>query len=216
MKRLKVIDLFSGLGGASAAFVDRNHSVIRYDIDERFAEVPFTIIRDVRELIGELNLTDIDIVLAGFPCNDFSVLANHLTWPRGIPREHTRQMIGFVRELREWLEQSPCKYYIVENPVGMMRNRQALGKPAATITWAAYRDQKGPKKPTDLWGRLPPFVRKLPFQWEKAPRGANAGIQKTGFRAEERSLWPYGFSLAVCLAVEGKSPQATLENNEYT
>ena len=34
------------------------------------------------------------------------------------------------------------------------------------------------------------------------------------FSPEERSLWPYEFSLALCLAVEGNSPQTTLEDFE--
>jgi len=206
---MRVIDLFSGLGGASQAFIDRGHDVIRYDIDPKFKDVPNTIIQDVRELIWNLDLSGVKIVLVGFPCNCFSVLANHITWPKGIPREQTKEMIVFVRDLKDWLEQSPVDYYIIENPMGMMRNSLALGKPSATIAYAAYGSPY--LKKTDLWGRLPPFDRKLPFKWQKASRGSNAGIQSTSLSPEERSLWPYDLSLTVCLAVEGNSPQQILE-----
>ena len=208
---MKVIDYFSGLGGASQAFVDRGHDVTRYDIDPKFRNVPHTIITDVREFI-DTSLKGVDIVLVGFPCNCFSNLCNHITWPKGIPREETIEMIKFVRDIKEWLERSEASFYVIENPMGMMRRREVLGKPDCRLTWSAYHnDPEQPKKPTDLWGRLPPFERKLPFKWVPAPRGSNSGIQKTGLKPEDRALWPYGFSLSLCLAVEGKSPQTTLE-----
>lgn len=207
---MRVVDLFSGLGGASQAFLDRGHDVTRYDIDPKFSEIPSTIIKDVRGIVGA-SLKGVTIVLVGFPCQCFSILCNHITWPKGTPREETRTTILFAKELREWLEQSETTYYIIENPMGMMRRPEVLGKPDAHVTWSAYHnDPDKPKKPTDLWGRLPPFERLLPFKWEKASRGANSGIQKTGFSVEERSKWPYEFSLAVCLAAEGNSPQTTL------
>ena len=205
---MKVIDFFSGLGGASQAFLDRGHDVTRYDIDSKFADVPNTIIQDVAELIGILDLSDVDIALAGFPCNEFSVLANHITWPKGIPRDKAKKMIVFVRRLKKWLERSKVRFFVIENPRGMMRNPLALGKPDANISYAAYGSEYF--KSTDLWGRLPPFDRLLPFKWKKAKRGDNAGINDKNLTPEERSLWPYGLSLALCLAVEGKSPQTTL------
>ena len=189
--------------------------MFRYDNDAKFLDIPHTTITDVKELIGS-DLSGIEIVLAGFPCQCFSILCNHITWPKGEPREETRVMIRFVKELKEWLEQSEVPYYIIENPMGMMRRRDVLGKPDAHVNWASYHnDPEKPKKPTDLWGRLPPFDRLMPFKWEKASRGSNKGIQKTGFPVEERSLWPYEFSLAVCLAVEGNSPQRILEDYKY-
>ena len=124
-------------------------------------------------------------------------------------RTETREAIAFVKWVRELIESAKPRYYIIENPMGMMRNSQALGKPDYNLSWAAYGSEQ--KKPTDLWGWLPPLERKLPFKWEKAPRGSDAGIAKTNFKSEDRALWPYDFSLAVCLAVEGKSPQTTLE-----
>jgi len=208
---MEVVDLFSGLGGASQAFLDRGHRVRRFDFDKRFRNVPNTTIADVRDMLGD-PLEDVDITLAGFPCQCFSIMSNHHYWPKSIPREDTKEMIGFVRQVREWLEQSKTKYYIIENPMGMMRKPDVLGKPDAHINYAAYhQDSKKPKKPTDLWGRLPPFDRKIAHKWVKAPRGSKTGIQDGKTSAEERSLWPYEFSLAICLAVEGYSPQSTLE-----
>jgi len=209
---MKVVDLFSGLGGASQAFIDRGHEINRFDNDPKFSEVPNTMITDVQDMIG-IGLAGVDIVLVGFPCQCFSILCNHITWPKGNPREETKVMIHFVRDVKDWLEQSEARYYIIENPMGMMRKSEVLGRPDACVTWAAYHnDPDKPKKPTDLWGRLPPFDRLQPFKWEKASRGSNKGIQKTGLSVEERSLWPYEFSLAVCLAAEGNSPQRILED----
>jgi len=208
---LNVIDLFSGLGGASQAFLDRGHRVRRFDFDKQFRNVPNTTIADVKDMLGD-PLKDVDITLAGFPCQCFSNMSNHHYWPKTIPREDTKEMIVFVRQVREWLKRSKTKYYIIENPMGMMRRPEVLGKPDAHIDYAAYHnDPEKPKKPTDLWGRLPPFDRKIAFKWVKAPRGSKTGIQDGKTSAEERSLWPYELSLEICLAVEGNSPQRTLE-----
>ena len=42
-----VIDLCSGLGGFSQAFLDGGHNVIRVDNNPKFQEVPNTILEDI-------------------------------------------------------------------------------------------------------------------------------------------------------------------------
>jgi len=45
-----VIDLFSGLGGFSQAFLDRGHYVERYDFNPEFENIPNTIIKNVFDM----------------------------------------------------------------------------------------------------------------------------------------------------------------------
>jgi len=225
---MKVVDLFSGLGGFSQAFIDRGHNVVRFDNDEQFKEVQNTIICDVLDLTPE-DLCDYlwdrpNIILASPPCTHFSVAALSHHWPKGVPTHATLEQIKLVRSTIALIKKTNPTYWILENPRGMLR--KAIGKPAWTAYWAAY----GAKvlKPTDLWGKLPPIDRKLPFKWERAPRGTKLGVQ--GISVDKyksfkknpfshvmprsptlRALIPYDFSMAVCLAAEGNSPQQTLE-----
>ena len=201
---MKVIDLFSGLGGFSQAFLDRGHDVTRYELDERFKDIPCTIIQDVYDLTSD-DLKDADIILASPPCQHFSIAAVCHHWKNLEPTRETQEVIRLVHHTKHIIEEANPTYYIIENPRGMMR--RVLGKPDKFLFLAAYG--KKAKKPTDLWGRFPPIDWKMPFKWEKAPRGSKSGVQGYSDPAE-RALIPYDFSLAVCLAVEGNSLQETL------
>ena len=208
---MRVIDLFSGLGGFSQAFLDRGHDVTRYDNNERFEDVPNTIIRDVKTLLPG-DLKNADIILASPDCRCFSIAADHHHWPKGIPTEETRTQIYLVRFTVSLIEQARPRYWILENPSGRMR--QVLGKPAKTTYWCAWGTPY--KKPTDLWGNLPPIDWKMPFSWEPNPSGGagnGAKFPNDPYPRDpaKRALVPYSFSLAVCLAVEGNSPQLTIE-----
>jgi len=56
---MEVVDLFSGLGGFSQAFLDRGHEVERYDNNPKFSQVPNTkIIRCA--LLSFMNETDLE------------------------------------------------------------------------------------------------------------------------------------------------------------
>ena len=203
---MEVVDLFSGLGGFSQAFVDRDHDVERYDFDEEFKEVPHTTIKDVIEL-SPIDLEHADIILASPPCNHFSIASVYHHWKNGEPTEATKQQIELVKYTVSLINEVNPKYWILENPRGMLR--RILGKPNKFIYMAAYG--KKAKKPTDLWGVFPPIDWLKPFIWEKAPRGSDSGTQDNALTPAERALIPYDFSMAVCLAAEGNSLQETLE-----
>jgi len=75
---MRVLDLFSGLGGFSEAFKDRGHFVITFDIDPDFHA-------DWVCDVGELNtLPKADAILASPPCQCFSMmsLARRSCFPR--------------------------------------------------------------------------------------------------------------------------------------
>jgi len=203
-KMMEVVDLFSGLGGFSQAFVDRGHDVERYDFDERFKDIPHTTIKNVLEL-SPIDLEHADIILASPPCNHFSIAAVYHHWPNGEPTKTTKQQIKLVKHTVYIIKEADPLYSIIENVRGMLR--RVLGKPDKTIPMCAYG--KEAFKPTDLWGNLPPIDWKMPFKWEKAPRGSKSGVQGYNDPAEAARI-PYEFSMAVCLAAEGNSLQETL------
>lgn len=209
---MRVIDLFSGLGGFSQAFLDRGHEVTRYDNDDKFREVPNTWIMDVQDLrFFEIDYAD--IILASPPCNCFSPMTIGHYWSDNIKphlAERKQQMIDLVKHTLKIIDEANPKYWILENPAGMLKH--VIGNPDVLTWWAAWGHFS--LKPTHLWGKFPPIEwRPKPKKgtYEGAKRGAKAGIQRTNLTPAERALVPYDFSLAVCLAAEGNSPQMTLE-----
>ena len=206
---MKVIDLFSGLGGFSQAFVDRGHTVERYDNDPQFKEVPHTLLMDIWDL-KPTDMTDADIVLMSPPCNCFSPMTIGHYWKGGVPDKRAKEMIKLVKHSIGLAKQSGAKYWLLENPAGMLKH--AIGEPQKLTWWAAWGHFT--LKPTHLWGELPPIdwrPRPAKGTYEAAPRGTKLGVQRSDLTSAERALVPYDFSMAVFLAAEGLSSQRTLE-----
>lgn len=205
---MEVVDLFSGLGGFSQAFVDRGHTVERYDLDPKFKEIPHTMTVDVLDLTP-IDLEHADIILASPPCTHFSVAASHHHWPKNEPTKDTIEEMKLVRYTISLITRVNPKYWILENPLGYLR--RVIGKPNMTTYWGAWGASY--KKPTDLWGKFPPIEwrSKDCATWQRAPRGSKKGIQDMKRNPALRALIPYAFSMAVCIAAEGNSPQQTLE-----
>lgn len=72
---MRVLDLYSGTGGWSQAFLDRGHFALRIDNDPQFATVPHTIIDDVcsPSTPDFLGAYEFDVILASPPCQAFSL-----------------------------------------------------------------------------------------------------------------------------------------------
>lgn len=196
--KLKVLDLFAGLGGWSKAFADRGHKVTTVDINPIFKP---TILRNVLELTPK-HLEGYDVILASPPCESFSIASVSHHWKNGKPK--TQQAIAhyqLAKHTLNLLSTSKAKLWIMENPRGMMR--KLIATPTATITYCQYGEYR--MKPTDLWynGSIPlkkPCKPKSPCH-EKAPRGSRTGTQ--GIKTyEKRSLIPYQLSLTICLEAE--------------
>lgn len=199
------IDLCSGLGGFSQAFVDAGWKVWRYDSDPAFKDVPRTVIEDITkpdwEQRYENGLRPL-VVLASPPCERFSIAMPY--WPQhGIGRALT--IVGACLEVIVALKP---KYWCLENPKG--RLRWFLGAPPHSVKLSDYGHTQStqggkmrkPYKPTDLWGNIPfPLLQEI--------RTMDAQKGGTGFTREaraERARMPYGLSKAILEAVS--SPDA--------
>lgn len=213
-ERKVCLDLFAGLGGFSAAFEDADEwDVVTVDIAERFAPDIQADVLDLRP--GDL--PNADVVLAGPPCDVFS-LANtrQRYWhdTRRVPadpksREHVALVfhtVGLIRALAP-------DYWFLENPRG--RLRWFLNEPRATVTYCQYGEDY--QKPTDLWGEHPPGMtyracsQGAPCHDSVARDDDHSGVLANSMRdPAERAKVPYELSESILRAVEGRHEQQTL------
>jgi hypothetical protein len=194
------IDLCSGLGGFSQAFVDAGWDVVRVDNNPTFKDVPHTIIGNILTMDWtELARRKPFVVVASPPCERFSI-ANS-SWPqRGI-----RKGLDIVGACLEAVIDLKPQYWCLENPKG--RLRWFLGAPPHSVKLSDYghnRTIQGgksrrPFKPTDLWGNIPFAL----LEASKEVKPLKEPI--SGWSKEERARraeMPYGLSKAILSAVE--------------
>jgi len=167
----KMIDLFSGLGGASQAFVDAGWEVLRIENNPVLREVPHTKLmcifefRDwIEQVILENPLTfeDIDLIWASPPCYEFSLgfnapKAEHSRIADGTPYEPNMDLLQCAIDIIELIQP---RYHIIENVRGACLHFEPfLGK---------FRQQN---VAYFFWGNFPSFVpMKFPSKHDKDKR----------------------------------------------
>jgi hypothetical protein len=220
MSENKVLDLFSGLGGFSAAFDDsKRWSVTTVEIDAQFDP-------DIQADVFDMRPSDFglefDVVLASPPCTQFSNAGNHHAWDFETHKPTTDEArnavalvyhtIGLVRSL------SP-RYWFLENPQG--RLRWFLGRPTGRVTYCQYG--RPYMKPTYLWGNHTPMDYRRcranqPCHTENVEHDGTSATSLLGETAAERSVVPYELSEAIRDACEASldgevAEQTTLAEN---
>lgn len=188
---LTVLDIFSGRGGFSRAFVDRGHNVTTLDINPRFHP---QIVADVRR---SRDLGHYDVVLASPPCTAFSVAAIRFHWANHVPDQHVSEGLALVTNAFRIVAEARPEFFVVENPAGMLHN--LIGEPRERIFLCAYGSRW--KKLTDVWGVYPGDLKLPCAPHESAPRGTHRGVA-AGTTPATRAEMPYGLSLNLCLRFE--------------
>jgi len=216
-----VIDLCSGLGGATRPFLDRGHKVFTVDNEIDFGP---DLCADVRHILPESLPANPYFIWASPPCAGFSVAAIGRHWKNGQPDEIARSGMEILGGCLRIIHALKPKYWCIENPRGMMR--RVLGPPTVTTFYAAWGTPY--LKPTDLWGILPRMTWPEPLVWESAPRGSKQAVQRViskgagcGKGGKDmrpsssalRAVVPYGLGLALCEAIEKELPFG-FETNE--
>lgn len=207
---MRVVNLFAGHGTWTKPFRERGHSVWATDIVDRPG---IDLVKDILDITswdipGEFWRPD--ILLASPDCQAFSVASIGTHWgggPRGyVPKtEKALNRMQLVLKAKAIIEEIDPRYFIIENPRGMLRKLGLLDEyERRTVWYCRYGDERA--KPTDLWGGFPPSLVLRPEckngnpDHAAAPRGAKTGTQGRG--KDERSFIPYELALDVCLAAE--------------
>lgn len=131
-----IIDMFSGLGGASEAFHLAGWNVLRIDNNILLKDIPKTEISDITKIVLPSVLRSaVTVVWASPPCTEFSLACNA---PRSIAmREGNDEWepdMTLAKIAKEWIDHIKPRYWIVENVHGSQKYFEPLfGKPRQII-----------------------------------------------------------------------------------
>jgi hypothetical protein len=177
MTRWNMIDLYSGLGGASEAQVQSPEwTVLRVENNPLLSGVPHTLDIDVKELTynqilsAGINPGEIDLLWASPPCLEFS-RAFDAPGPRA-----KREGIDFnpdlslVQAALDWVGELSPKWWCIENVIGSipyfaeigLEPKQIIGPfvlygrfPWLPLTRYQIQDLRSHKKDNDTWSSDP-------------------------------------------------------------
>jgi site-specific DNA-cytosine methylase len=169
---VKMLDLFSGIGGASAAMRERGWEVTTVDNNPAFKPA---IVADIKDYERFQGLT-FDLIWASPPCEEFS--REFMPWCKtGV--NPSMELVEATLTVISW-----CKprFWVIENTRGAVKwFRPLLGPPA----WIS--------NPIYLWGVFPP-IEKMRIKMGKEKLSST--------QAAERGKIPYELSLAVAISIE--------------
>ena len=203
-----VFDFFAGTGSSTQAFEDAGHTVVKFELDDRFEADDHVDVMDltVAGLLEKYGRPD--FVWASPPCTAFSVASIGYHWnpdhtPKTSAATESMKLAAHTRALIEGLE--PRFGFVIENPRGKLRKLPMLhGLPRHTVTYCAYGDDR--MKPTDLWTTVKnwqprPMCKNGDDCHKSAPRGAKTGTQgRVG--AVSRSMVPFALGSEILDALK--------------
>ena len=181
---MRMLDLFSGLGGASEAFVQHpDWTVIRIDNYELLESVPHTIIMDIAEF-NPLVLEDFNVVWASPPCTEFSTANPNRNPELGLP---------LVERAIEIIDALKPGCWIIENVKGSIKHLTPLLGPPRLILG-----------PYVLWGNFPLFW----VDMDGYSKLENDPWSDDPLRTQKRALVPLSISQGL---LEALRTQATMD-----
>jgi len=184
---MKILDLYSGLGGASEAFVEAGHDVVRIDNNPAMCHVPHTRIADSSFAYNFIAQEKFDLIWASPPCREFS---NGFNAPKPTAAREGRDFTPDINDLTKamniigWLEP---KYWIIENVVGAIKDFEPyLGEPKQIIGSFV------------LWGHFPQLI--VPRDWVHTKTSQDPGSNDP-LRSNKRAKIPIEISTATMQAI---------------
>jgi len=193
---MKMVDLFSGLGGASEAMLSNGWEVLRIENNPELSLVPNTQIMDVLDFGKEVKkhmsqgytFEQPKLIWASPPCTDFSTGfdAPGPTAIRNGEDYNPGDAIELVKQTKEIIDMINPQYWIIENVRGAIKYlKPILGEPTLIIDSIV------------LWGRFP--VWSMPPYYKHVKDDA---WSTTPLRANIRAKIPYAVSDACRQSIE--------------
>lgn len=189
-----MVDLYSGLGGASEAMAnDPKWNVLRIENNPLLSGVPFTVIDDVKNIRDKVEsnwlVPKIDLIWASPPCTEFSGGWNS---PKSIASRSPDGLnnyepdMSLLQAAMDIIETVRPKYWVIENVIGSIRYfAEYLGEPRQIIG------------PYVLWGNFPPiYPGKMATKLSKDTHGGDP------LRSNKRAKVDLELSQALKLAIE--------------
>lgn len=147
-----MVDLFSGLGGASEAMVQSpNWQVLRIENNPLLSNVPHTSITCVKKLSNFVQKgwyagKKIDLIWASPPCREFSngFSSPKSIWAREFGIESYKPNMSLLEAAIKIIKITEPKYWVIENVVGSIKYFEPLLGPPRQIIG-----------PYVLWGNFP-------------------------------------------------------------
>lgn len=196
---MRVLDLFSGFGGWSEAFVDAGDEVKRIENNPLLSGVPHTeelCVKELRDILYEhaergFHIFPVDVITASPPCLHFS---NAFSAPKSIYLRKFGTLDGYEPPL-DLLEATidiikilKPKFWVIENVVGSIRYFEPiLGKPRQIIG------------PYVLWGNYPLVDESLDL-----PRKQDKDKRHSLLRSNHKAVIPIELSRALRQAIKSQ------------
>lgn len=217
---MKILELFSGTASFSNVAKERGHEVFTVEMDAGFKP---DLCIDIFELTPQMILEKFgkpDVIWASPPCTCFSVASISHYWKDGFPKnDKCLNAIRLVIKTIDIILELNPKYFIIENPRGMLR-KQSIMKifNRDSVSYCQY----GAKimKPTDLWHNLnhqfKPICKAGAPCHIRAGRGSKTGVQgiyskewedARGNTASLRAIVPDELCLEIIKACEVATPE---------
>ena len=205
-----IFDFFAGTGSSTQAFKDAGHTVISFELDDKFDATENVDIMDLTATYLLEKYGKPDFIWASPPCTAFSIAGVRHHWISGgdnpVPKSElaitNQKLVTYTKQLCIDLE--PQYGFLIENPRGMLRKLKLLDDlPRQTITYCQYGDFR--MKPTDLWGQVKNWKPKEMCKpgadcHEASPRGSTGGTQGMA-NNHLRSMIPLGLSEEILEAI---------------
>ena len=195
---MRMLDLYSGLGGASEAFLSAGWDVTRLENNPLLSGVPNTEMCDVRNLVE--NPVDwggpIDLVWASPPCLEFST-AYMAPGPKAIREGRDFEPdLTLLRVAKQIIDTLNPRWWVIENVSGASKIfSQELGMPPRQIVGPFF-----------LWGMFPRLM--MPPNWSHSKADGQLWSDDP-LRANKRGKIPLGVSEKLLQAI---SEQRSLED----
>ncbi len=192
---MRVLDLFSGLGGFSEAFVRSGDEVLRVENNPLLSEVPHTTMQDVRAMAERIHvfhaqgqpIREYDVLLAGVPCDEFSLgfhAPQAIASRAGEYEEYQPDMTDLECAL-DIIRITKPRYWIIENVIGSIRHFAKYGLEPRMIVGSHV-----------LYGNFPMFASiQIPTKAER-DTGPSDPLRKN-----KRGQIPLALSIAIRTAM---------------